>query len=95
MYMTRPDTEAGTRLIRAERTETEGITVDYALSRGANGYSLQAESEGRSETLSDYTANGLLAQAFYLLVREGRVLPGTLRDLWHDFCSAELPLFAE
>ncbi len=73
------------RLLRAERTEIEGITVDYTLSHSAGGYSLRVESDRASEELSEYTDNPLLAEAFYLLVREERLLPGTLSDLWEEW----------
>lgn len=75
----------GEHLLRAERTEFEGISVDYLFTRNRRGeYSLRIDSEERSEALAAYTDNPLLAEAFYLLVKEEHLLPGTLAELWQD-----------
>ena len=73
------------RLLRSERTEFEGITVDYLFTRNRRGeYSLRITSGTGSETLAAYTDNPLLAEAFYLLTKEEHLLPGTLAELWGD-----------
>ena len=73
------------RLLRAERTTFEGIIVDYLFTQNGRGeYSLQIDSETGSEVLKAYTDNPLLAEAFYLLIKEEHLLPGTLAELWQD-----------
>ena len=78
------------RPIRFERTEIEGLSADYFFCREENrAYSVSIYCEGREEKLSHFTSRRLVAEAFYLLLKEERVLPESLTDLWQEF-AAEL-----
>ena len=79
------------RPLRFERTEIEGLAADYFFCREADrSYSLSVFSEGREAHLPCFTAHRLVAEAFYLLVKEEGVLPATLDELWQEFSSEML-----
>ena len=72
--------------LRFERTEVGGLPTDYFFCREADrSYSLSVFSEGREAHLPCFTAHRLVAEAFYLLVKEEGVLPATLDELWQEF----------
>ena len=78
------------RPIRFERTEVGGLTADYFFCREENRtYSLSVYAEGREAKLSCFTSRQLVAEAFYLLVKEEGVLPSSLAEIWEEF-AAEL-----
>lgn len=78
------------RPIRFERTEIEGITADYFFCREEDrSYSVSVFCEGREARLARFTDRRLVAEAFYLLVKEEGVLPASLDELWQEF-SGEL-----
>jgi hypothetical protein len=78
------------RPIRFERTEIEGLTADYFFCREENRtYSVSVYCEGKEEKLPCFTSRRLVAEAFYLLIKEEGVLPSSLAELWQEF-AAEL-----
>ena len=76
------------RPIRFERTEVLGMTVDYFFCREeSHRYTVSVFCEDREERLQEFTARPLIAEAFYLLLKEEGVLPGTAGALWEDFAA--------
>lgn len=78
------------RPIRFERTEVDGLTADYFFCREQDRtYSVSVYCEGREARLPRFTSRRLVAEAFYLLIKEEKVLPASLDEIWQEF-SAEL-----
>ncbi len=78
------------RPIRFERAEIGGLVADYFFCREENrSYSVSVWCEGREARLPCFTEHRLVAEAFYLLIKEEGVLPASLDELWQEF-SGEL-----
>jgi hypothetical protein len=80
----------GIRPIRFERTEIDGLIADYFFCREQDrSYSVSVYCEGREARLPCFTSRRLVAEAFYLLIKEERVFPASLAEVWTEF-AAEL-----
>ena len=76
------------RPIRFERTEVGGLTADYFFCREEDRtYTVSIYCEGREARLPRFTGRRLVAEAFYLLLKEEGVLPAALEELWLEFAE--------